>query len=74
MQSDTPIQPLRVGGNAEAMRLADALRARGILLPAIRPPTVPQGEARLRISLSAAHTLADVDQLSSALHALARHE
>jgi 8-amino-7-oxononanoate synthase len=73
MSSDTPIQPILVGGNAEALRLADGLRARGILLPAIRPPTVPQGEARLRISLSAAHTLADVDELSAALHELARH-
>jgi 8-amino-7-oxononanoate synthase len=73
MPSDTPIQPLLVGGNAEALRLADGLRARGILLPAIRPPTVPQGEARLRISLSAAHTLADVDALCEALSELARH-
>ena len=73
MPSDTPTQPLLVGGNAEALRLADGLRASHILLPAIRPPTVPQGEARLRISLSAAHTLADVDELSAALHALARH-
>lgn len=74
MASDTPIQPLRVGGNAEAMRLADALRVRGILLPAIRPPTVPPGEARLRISLSAAHSLADVDTLCAALQALAQHD
>jgi 8-amino-7-oxononanoate synthase len=73
MPSDTPIQPLLVGSNAEALRLADGLRARGILLPAIRPPTVPLGEARLRISLSAAHTLAEVDELSAALHELVRH-
>ncbi|OYY93331.1 MAG: 8-amino-7-oxononanoate synthase [Hydrogenophilales bacterium 28-61-23] len=73
MPSDTPIQPLSVGGNAEALRLADGLRERGILLPAIRPPTVPHGEARLRISLSAAHTLADIDALSAALHELAAH-
>jgi 8-amino-7-oxononanoate synthase len=74
MQSDTPIQPLLVGGNAEALRLADALRAQGILLPAIRPPTVPPGEARLRISLSAVHSLADVDTLCAALQALAQHD
>ena len=74
MASDTPIQPLLVGSNAEALRLADGLRARGILIPAIRPPTVPQGEARLRISLSAAHTLADVDALIAALRALAQHD
>lgn len=72
MASATPIQPLLVGGNAEALRLADGLREQGILLPAIRPPTVPQGEARLRISLSAAHSLDDVDRLTVALHGLAR--
>jgi 8-amino-7-oxononanoate synthase len=71
MASDTPIQPLLVGGNLEALRLADGLRERGILIPAIRPPTVPQGEARLRISLSAAHTLDDVDALLAALQELA---
>jgi len=74
MPSATPIQPLLVGSNAEALRLADALRAQGILLPAIRPPTVPPGEARLRISLSAAHSLADVDTLCAALQALAQHD
>jgi 8-amino-7-oxononanoate synthase len=71
MVSDTPIQPLLVGGNLEALRLADGLRERGILIPAIRPPTVPQGEARLRISLSAAHTLDDVEALLAALRELA---
>ena len=73
MPSATPIQPLLVGSNAESMRLADALRAQGVLLPAIRPPTVPPGEARLRISLSAAHSLADVDALCAALKLLAQH-
>jgi 8-amino-7-oxononanoate synthase len=52
--------------------LSDALRARGMLLPAIRPPTVPHGEARLRISLSAAHAEADVDALVMALRELAQ--
>jgi 8-amino-7-oxononanoate synthase len=47
------------------------LRERGILIPAIRPPTVPQGEARLRISLSAAHSAEDIEQLLSALRELA---
>jgi 8-amino-7-oxononanoate synthase len=74
MASDTPIQPIWVGNNAEALRLAEGLRARGILLPAIRPPTVPPGQARLRISLSAAHTEADVDTLVVALRALSEHE
>ncbi|HRH80781.1 MAG TPA: 8-amino-7-oxononanoate synthase [Thiobacillaceae bacterium] len=72
LPSETPIQPLLVGGNADALRLADGLRQRGILIPAIRPPTVPQGTARLRISLSAGHTEADVDTLLTALADLAR--
>ncbi len=71
LPSDTPIQPLVVGGNAEAVRLSEALLAREILVPAIRPPTVPAGTARLRISLSAAHTEADVDRLLTALHEIA---
>jgi 8-amino-7-oxononanoate synthase len=70
MPSDTPIQALVVGSNEAALALADGLKARGILIPAIRPPTVPQGTARLRISLSAAHELADVDALLAALREL----
>jgi 8-amino-7-oxononanoate synthase len=69
--SETPIQPLIVGENAAALALSDALRARGVLVPAIRPPTVPPGTARLRISLSAAHSLEDVDTLVAALRAAA---
>jgi len=69
--SDTPIQPLLVGGNADALRLAEALRERAILIPAIRPPTVPEGSARLRISLSAGHDEADVECLLAALRELA---
>ncbi len=65
--SDTPIQPLIVGDNGEALALAGALAARGILVPAIRPPTVPKGQARLRISLSAAHDREDVRRLCEAL-------
>jgi len=72
MASDTPIQPLLVGDQHAALALADDLKQRGILIPAIRPPTVPQGSARLRISLSAAHTVADVDALLVALHELAQ--
>lgn len=69
--SDTPIQPLIIGSNEGAMALGAQLRACGIWVPAIRPPTVPQGTARLRISLSAAHTELDVARLISVLHELA---
>jgi 8-amino-7-oxononanoate synthase len=65
--SDTPIQPLIIGGNSEALGVSETLRERGILVPAIRPPTVPEGTARLRISLSAAHAGEDVFRLSAAL-------
>jgi 8-amino-7-oxononanoate synthase len=71
LPSSTPIQPLVVGDASAAVRISDALALRGILVPAIRPPTVPPGTARLRISLSAAHTLADVDTLAHALHEVA---
>ena len=71
LPSTTPIQPWVVGENAEAVRLSRALLARGLLVPAIRTPTVPTGTARLRITLSAAHSEADVAQLIEALHAVA---
>ena len=71
MQSDTPIQPLVVGTNEAALALSEGLRTRGIWVPAIRPPTVPQGTARLRITLSAAHDAADITALIQALHELA---
>lgn len=66
--STTPIQPLVVGDNVDAVRLSARLDTRAIVVPAIRPPTVPKGSARLRISLSAAHADADVDTLIEALH------
>lgn len=67
MPSETPIQPLRVGGNDDVLALSARLAAAGLLVPAIRPPTVPQGTARLRISLSADHEAADVARLIAAL-------
>lgn len=70
MESSTPIQPIVVGDNARALQLAQQLEARGLLVVAIRPPTVPEGTARLRITLTAAHSLADVDALLDALAAL----
>lgn len=69
--SPTPIQPLIVGDNQTAMALMEGLRERGIWVPAIRPPTVPEGTARLRISLSAAHAPQDVERLLGALAELA---
>ena len=68
LPSETPIQPLIIGGNREVMAVSEALRERGILVPAIRPPTVPKGEARLRISLSAAHSKEDVRRLCEILN------
>lgn len=71
MPSDTAIQPLLVGDNRQALALSEKLRERGIWVAAIRPPTVPAGTARLRITLSAAHGERDVAQLVEALHELA---
>lgn len=65
--STSPVQPLIVGGNAEVMRLAAALEREGIRVPGIRPPTVPKGEARLRVTLCATHASTDVDRLLLAL-------
>jgi 8-amino-7-oxononanoate synthase len=69
--SATAIQPLVIGGNAQALHIMEGLRARRIWLPAIRPPTVPEGTARLRISLSATHTDSDVQRLVASLRELA---
>ena len=72
MPSHTAIQPLLIGDNQQTLQLSERLRERGIWVAAIRPPTVPQGTARLRITLSSAHSEEDVDQLIKALHELAR--
>lgn len=69
LPSDTAIQPLLVGSNEAALRLNEYLLSQGMLVPAIRPPTVPKGSARLRISLSAAHGEHDVLRLAAALRA-----
>ena len=70
-ESTTAIQPLMIGANDAAMAVMDGLRQRGLWVPAIRPPTVAPGTARLRIALSAAHTTADVDRLAAALIGMA---
>jgi 8-amino-7-oxononanoate synthase len=69
MPSFTAIQPLLVGSNNEAVSLSEHLQKQGILVPAIRPPTVPVNAARLRISLSSAHSKHDVLRLAEALNA-----
>ena len=67
MDSPTPIQPIVIGDSAQALRLSRMLRERGLLVTAIRPPTVPAGSARLRVTLSAAHSQAQVQLLLNAL-------
>ncbi|MDF2489659.1 MAG: 8-amino-7-oxononanoate synthase [Pseudomonas sp.] len=67
MDSQTPIQPIIIGDSARAMHLSRLLRERGLLVTAIRPPTVPAGGARLRVTLSAAHSEAQVQLLLNAL-------
>jgi 8-amino-7-oxononanoate synthase len=70
LPSGTSIQPIVIGDNAETMRIAAALYAQGLWVGGIRPPTVPVGTARLRITLSAGHTSDDVTQLIDALNRL----
>lgn len=78
MPSQTPIQPIMVGDNWSALELSRALEERGLLVTAIRPPTVPEGEARLRVTFSAAHSQSDLDRLLQALsecrHLLAKQD
>jgi 8-amino-7-oxononanoate synthase len=63
----TPIQPVLLGSSEAALRAQQKLLAAGFCVVAIRPPTVPQGSARLRVTLSAAHTEAQVDELVETL-------
>jgi 8-amino-7-oxononanoate synthase len=70
LPSETAIQPLIIGANEEAMQVAASLARQGLWVPAIRPPTVPAGTARLRITLSAAHTEQEVQTLADALNQL----
>lgn len=70
LDSQTPIQPLVFGDTGQTMAAARTLQDAGVLVSAIRPPTVPQGQARLRITLSAAHEEGDIDRLLSALETL----
>ena len=67
LPSKTAIQPLMIGDSVQAMQVAQRLQAQGCWVSAIRPPTVPQGMARLRLTLTAAHSAADIEQLLRAL-------
>jgi 8-amino-7-oxononanoate synthase len=71
-ESRTAIQPIVIGANDEALRAGASLYGQGLWVPAIRPPTVAAGTARLRVTLSAAHTHEDVAQLVAALNLLER--
>jgi len=68
--STTPIQPLLIGSSSQALAVSEALLAHNILISAIRPPTVPEGTARLRITFSANHSEAQINQLLSALESV----
>jgi len=67
LPSATPIQPILIGESGAALQRSAFLESRGILVPAIRPPTVPAGTSRLRVTFSALHETADVDRLLEAL-------
>jgi 8-amino-7-oxononanoate synthase len=66
----SPIVPVVLGDEGRALAASSELLDRGLLVPAIRPPTVPRGTSRLRVALSAAHTDAQVEALVGALAAL----
>ena len=72
LPSDTPIQPLIIGDAQRALDVSEGLLERGILVTAIRPPTVPENTARLRITVSAAHEEQQIDRLLDALAAAVR--
>jgi len=65
----SPVLPIVIGDEAAAVEAAAALFERGVLVPAIRPPTVPRGTSRLRVALSAAHTDEQLDSLLAGLDA-----
>jgi 8-amino-7-oxononanoate synthase len=72
MDSDTPIQPLLIGDSQKAVLLSQQLLELGFLVSAIRPPTVPQGKARLRVTFSANHQANDVNLLLAALEKITK--
>jgi len=74
MDSQTPIQPVLLGSTERANRWSEALHSQGILVGAIRPPTVPDGSARLRITFSSSHSASQVEALLSVLGEIAAEE
>jgi 8-amino-7-oxononanoate synthase len=74
MESQTPIQPLLIGDNQQAVLLSQKLLELGFLVSAIRPPTVPSGKARLRVTFSANHQPLQIEQLLAALEQAIKHE
>jgi len=72
LESATPIQPILLGDNARALAVSARLADSGFLVPAIRPPSVPAGQARLRITLSALHEDTQIDRLLEGLDAALR--
>jgi len=70
MDSDSAIQPLLMGETQKAVAISQRLLEQGFLVTAIRPPTVPKGKARLRVTFSANHQVSDVDALLNALELL----
>jgi len=74
MDSQTPIQPVLLGDDKSALAMSAALEEHGLLISAIRPPTVPKGTSRLRITFSASHTDSDLDRLLTALEQSAKSQ
>ncbi len=72
LEDDTPIVPIVIGDDRRAVACTEALLELGMLVQAIRPPTVPEGTARLRVAVSVAHTTAQVDALLDGLASLMR--
>ena len=74
MQSESPIIPLLIGDNAAAVRFSARLKERGLIATAIREPTVPRGTARIRLSVTLAHTEEDLRQAASDISDIAAEE
>jgi 8-amino-7-oxononanoate synthase len=70
LSSETPIQAILIGANQPTVQAGESLRAQGLWVAAIRPPTVPKDTARLRVTLSAAHDSAQITQLAAAINAM----